>query len=74
MVEAVLARTIVIPFDLAVARVHARLTAELRRAGVSVGAHDLQIAATALEGAHQIVTANRRDFDRVPGLTVLPIS
>lgn len=64
-----------IPFDLAIARVHAQLVSQLRPAGVVIGAHDLQIAATALAGGHEVVTANEREFRRVPGLVVrkLPV-
>jgi predicted nucleic acid-binding protein len=47
-VEPLLSRLPVVPFDLAVARVHARLSADLAARGVNVGAHDLQIAATAI--------------------------
>ena len=70
LVEAVLARTPVIRFDLAMARVHAQLTADLRRAGRPIGTHDIQIAATAIVGRHTVLTANVRDFDRIPGLSV----
>jgi tRNA(fMet)-specific endonuclease VapC len=59
-----------IPFDLAIARVHAELVAQMRRGGVTIGAHDLQIAATALAGGHEVVTVNTRDFERVPNLVV----
>lgn len=69
-VERVLAGVAVIPFDLAVARVHARLVAELKRAGSSIGANDLQIAATGLTHDYAVLTANVREFLRVPGLQV----
>jgi tRNA(fMet)-specific endonuclease VapC len=60
----------VVPFDMAVARVHARLWAELAVAGQSIGAHDLLIAATAIARGWGLVTHNRREFDRIPGLEV----
>lgn len=69
-VEALFALCPPIPFDLAVARVHADLIAQLHPAGIVIGAHDLQIAATALAGRHELVTANVREFGRVPGLVV----
>src|SRR3712207_4935990 len=47
-VEQVLAEVPVLPFDLLVARVHARISAQLLDAGRLIGAHDLLIAATAL--------------------------
>jgi predicted nucleic acid-binding protein len=63
----------VIPFDLPAARDYAQLTVDLRRSGQAVGAHDLQIAATALSGGFEVVTHNLRDFTRVPGLGVREI-
>jgi tRNA(fMet)-specific endonuclease VapC len=68
LIDTILSQTLLIPFDLDVARVHAELVARLRPAGVVIGAHDLQIAATALAGGHEVVTVNEREFGRVPGL------
>ena len=68
--EDVLEWALVVPFDLLVARTHARLWAELATSGQLIGAHDLIIAATALAHGHSVLTHNVRDFDRVPGLTV----
>jgi predicted nucleic acid-binding protein len=70
LVDAVLDLVEPIPFDVRAARAHAGLWADLRRSGVAIGAHDLQIAATALANGHELVTANPRDFGRVPGLVV----
>jgi tRNA(fMet)-specific endonuclease VapC len=69
-VEAVLQRLPILPFDLEVARRHARLWAELAAAGQMIGAHDLIIAATALTHDCAVLTENVRDFERVPGLEV----
>jgi tRNA(fMet)-specific endonuclease VapC len=60
----------VLPFDLAAARIHARLWAELAAAGQMIGAHDLIIAATALSRDYSLLTINAREFGRVPGLRV----
>ena len=60
----------VLPFDLLVARVHARVSAQLLDAGRLIGAHDLLIAATALAHGYAVLTQNLRDFRRVPGLDV----
>ena len=70
-VEKVLGSMPILPFDLAVARVHARLWADLSRRGETIGAHDLQIAATALLHRLPLLTHNLRDFRRVPDLRVL---
>jgi tRNA(fMet)-specific endonuclease VapC len=68
-VEQVLAHVAVVPFDLIVARVHARLWAELAAKGVTVGAHDLLIAATALATGSIVATRDDRSFPRIPGLS-----
>jgi predicted nucleic acid-binding protein len=47
-IEGVLMEVSVVPFDLAVARVHARVLAQLRTAGQVIGTNDLPITATAL--------------------------
>jgi tRNA(fMet)-specific endonuclease VapC len=43
---------------------------QLRSARLRVGTQDLKIAATALAHRLIVVTRNRRDFERVPGLTI----
>jgi tRNA(fMet)-specific endonuclease VapC len=58
------------PYDLEVARVHARLLADTRKSGRPRGAHDLIIAATALTRARTIVTADAPGFDGLPGIAV----
>ena len=71
LVERMLSRLPAIPFDLSVARVHATLSAELRTRGTPVGAHDLQIAATAVLLDYQVATRDLRSFPRIRGLRVL---
>ncbi len=44
---------------------------ELRRRGESVGTMDLLIATAALLADAALVTRDHRDFERIPGLTVL---
>jgi tRNA(fMet)-specific endonuclease VapC len=70
-VEKLLGAIPVIPFDLLVARLHARLWAELAARGESVGQHDLLIAATALAHGHRVASLDQRSFPKIPGLTVL---
>ena len=69
-VEPLLERFPLLPVDLATARVHAQVWAELARAGRVIGPNDLWIAAGALARGLTVVTANVREFDHVPGLTV----
>jgi predicted nucleic acid-binding protein len=54
-----------------IARVHARLSADLAARGSPVGAHDLMIAATAIAVGYDVATRDERSFPRIPGLTVL---
>ena len=70
-VERLLADLPLIPFDLVIARVHARLSAELAMRGSPIGAHDLLIAATAVAVGYDVATRDERSFPRVPGLRVL---
>lgn len=70
-VENILAVVPVIPFDLVTARVHAMLWAQLASRGVSIGAHDLLIGATALTVGYGVATHDRRSFPKIPGLKVV---
>ncbi len=69
-VEAVLGRFPLLPVDLAIARSHAQLWAGLMAEGRLIGPHDLWLAATCLAHGLTMVTANVREFARVPGLVV----
>jgi predicted nucleic acid-binding protein len=71
LVERFFDRLPVVDFDLAAARVHAALSAELRSRGVAVGAHDLLIAATAVLLDYAVATRDLRSFPRIKGLKVL---
>jgi predicted nucleic acid-binding protein len=69
-VERLFTRLRVIPFDLPIARTHARLWVDLASAGIAVGQHDLQMAATALANQARILTRDTRSFPRIPDLAV----
>jgi tRNA(fMet)-specific endonuclease VapC len=69
-VEAVLERFPLLSVDLACARAHARLWAELRQSGAIIGPHDLWLAATCVAHGLTMVTGNLREFARVPGLDI----
>ena len=71
MVEAVLARFPVRPFDLSVARTYARLFAARAAQGQPLGAHDLMIAATAITLGVSLLTRDARSFPTIAGLDVL---
>ena len=67
-VEGILERFPLLPVDLSCARAHAQLWAGLAQAGVLIGPHDLWLAATCVAHGLIMVTANVREFARVPGL------
>jgi tRNA(fMet)-specific endonuclease VapC len=73
-VEGLLAEVPTIPFTLAIARVHARLWAELAMAGRVPGAHDLMVAATAVALDWPLLTLDRRGFARMRGLRLASAS
>jgi tRNA(fMet)-specific endonuclease VapC len=62
----------ILPFDFEVARTHARLTADLATQGITIGAHDLLIAATCLHYDWELATLNLTEFSRIPGLRMTP--
>lgn len=70
-IEDLLARLSIVAFDLEIARLHARLSADLTAKGALVGAHDLIIAATALSLDYRVATRDRRSFPGIPGLDVV---
>jgi tRNA(fMet)-specific endonuclease VapC len=58
------------PFDAEDARHAADIRVALKRLGQPIGHYDLLIAATARRHGATLVTANRREFARVPGLMI----
>ncbi len=68
-VENLLRALRVIPFDLPIARVHARLRARMPR-NRQIGAHDLMIGATAVSLGYAVLSRDRRSFPRIPDLRV----
>ncbi|NDB69354.1 MAG: type II toxin-antitoxin system VapC family toxin [Methylocystaceae bacterium] len=59
-----------IPFDEDAAATAAAIRAKLRRSGEPIGPYDLLIAAQALLRGATLITANTREFMRIPGLVV----
>lgn len=58
----------IVAFDASAARAYSVIRADLEDRGESIGANDLVIAATTIASAGVLVTANTREFGRVPGL------
>jgi tRNA(fMet)-specific endonuclease VapC len=69
--ERFLAVVAILPFDAVAGRRAADLRLALERKGELIGPMDMLIAATALAHGATLVTRNVREFDRVPGLTVV---
>jgi predicted nucleic acid-binding protein len=70
-VERILRSVPVIAFDLDIARVHARLDADLAAAGTPLGDGDLMIAATAVWLDYRVATRDLRSFPKIRGLDVV---
>jgi len=70
-IEQLLTHFSIVDFDLEIARLHARLGADLAAKGTAVGAHDLIIAATALSLDYRVATRDRRSFPKIRGLDVV---
>lgn len=60
----------ILPFAVPSDEAYARIRTDLERAGTPIGANDLLIAAHALALDLTLVTANIREFSRVPNLRV----
>lgn len=63
-------RLALLPLSEADAREAAEIRAHLRRQATPIGPYDLLIAAQARRAGAVLVTANGREFTRVPGLVV----
>lgn len=69
-VEGFAARLDVLDYGRGAAAHSGQLRAELARTGTSIGPYDQMIAGHARSCGMILVTNNRREFDRVPGLRV----
>jgi tRNA(fMet)-specific endonuclease VapC len=69
--EKLLHRMEVVPLDQAIARVQARIWAQLAQAGQIIGHYDLTVAATAIYRDWGVATFNAKEFRHVPGLDVI---
>jgi tRNA(fMet)-specific endonuclease VapC len=69
-IESILGVIDVRPFDTPADREYAKLRLHLEQVGTPIGPNDMLIAAHALATESILVTANKSEFSRVPGLTV----
>lgn len=70
LVEEILARVDILPYDAGASVAYAQIRSSLERRGIPIGLTDLFIAAHALSLDLTLVTANVREFSRVEGLKV----
>ena len=68
--EAVLSALDILPLKEPIDERYARLRLALERAGTPIGGNEMLIAAHAMALGLTLVTANEREFSRVPGLAV----
>ena len=59
----------VFPFDVAAARIYARIWASLAARGRRTGAHDLMIASTVISVGYTLLTSNAGDYAEIEGLS-----
>jgi len=69
--DALLSRTVVLAYDAIMALRWAEVTAHRRRAGRPIDCGDAWIAATALRHGVPLMTHNARDYEDIPGLTLI---
>ncbi|TVQ65470.1 MAG: type II toxin-antitoxin system VapC family toxin [Spirulina sp. DLM2.Bin59] len=69
-ISSFLSSVITLPFNTAEAEQAAQIRAALKSQGQPIGAYDALIAATALQHNLIMITANQREFERVPGLQI----
>lgn len=69
-VAAITSLVAVVPFEHPADREYGKLRTHLQRLGTPIGPNDLFIAAHALSLGVMLVTANTREFSRVPDLVV----
>jgi|SRR5437867_850130 len=72
-VRAVIDSVEVLPYTELTGYEHARIWAQLEAAGKMIGAHDLIVAATALENGSSVATFNKRHFAYISGLRVIEL-
>ena len=59
-----------LPFDDPCSLVYGRIRSDLARSGTPIGPNDLLIASIAIRNQLTLVSANTREFGRVPGLAL----
>jgi tRNA(fMet)-specific endonuclease VapC len=68
VIDNFLSSIMLLPFSVTESESAAQIRATLKVLGQPIGAYDVLIAATALQHQLIVLTANQREFDRVPNL------
>lgn len=63
---------LILPYNVGIARLWGMLKADMRRRGLTVPDNDLWIGATALHYELPLLTNNRRHFEQIDRLVLLP--
>jgi tRNA(fMet)-specific endonuclease VapC len=61
------------PVSLDIARLAGRIEGQQEGKGIQITFEDLLIGATALHLGHAVATLNHRDFQRIPGLSIVQL-
>ena len=69
--EAELKLVAIVPYDAEVCKTYGDIKATMERAGRTVAANDLWVAACAKRHSLTLVTNNRKHFDAIPGLNII---
>lgn len=69
-VESIITQIPTLEFDLSTARIYAQVWADLARKSKTIAPHDLQIGSTALNHGLTLLTYNKKDFTKIPGLKI----
>lgn len=64
----------ILPFGIEEAYTYSHIIHYLYKANITIGTHDMLIAATAITHGYSLLTLNVKDFKRIQGLEVLTVS
>ncbi len=70
IIQALISSTTILPYTEEDAHYSAIIRAALRKAGTPIGSYDILIAGSALRHHLTLVTANEKEFQRIPNLKI----
>lgn len=72
-VEHIISSIAILPFGIEEARIYSQILHNLFLEKITLGTHDMIIAASAIAQSYPVLTINGRDFKRIKGLEVLEV-